>query len=181
VHYKIFPITLYTKYALLIPCWLSLGTNLNTTEVKLSHFLNNVSTMLWTHTGEWRYSSTILDLCTRWRWVVSFYPQEKGPWYSLDRRLCGPRVNLDTTEKRKNLARQDWNPSCPACSPQLYQLSYPDSYFNIMWPPLSESKGGIGVGTHLTSRYTTGKLAYSKMRQMGHVPNMGRRKTAINY
>jgi hypothetical protein len=28
--------------------------------------------------GEWRYSSTILDLCTRWGWVVSFTP---GPLY----------------------------------------------------------------------------------------------------
>jgi hypothetical protein len=34
----------------------------------------------------------ILDLGTRWRWVVSFtsrplYPQGKSPWYPLDRRL----------------------------------------------------------------------------------------------
>jgi hypothetical protein len=38
----------------------------------------------------------ILDLGTRWRWVVSFttwplYPQGKSPWYPLDRRLGGPR------------------------------------------------------------------------------------------
>jgi hypothetical protein len=38
----------------------------------------------------------ILDLGTRWRWVVSFtplplYPQGKSPWYPLDRRL-GLRV-----------------------------------------------------------------------------------------
>jgi hypothetical protein len=36
--------------------------------------------------GEWRYSSTILDLGIRWRWVVSFtlrplYPGEKSPPY----------------------------------------------------------------------------------------------------
>jgi len=34
----------------------------------------------------------ILDLGTRWRWVVSFtiwplYPQGRSPWYPLDRRL----------------------------------------------------------------------------------------------
>jgi hypothetical protein len=34
--------------------------------------------------GEWMYSSTIIDLGTRWRWVVSFmprplYPDEKAP------------------------------------------------------------------------------------------------------
>jgi hypothetical protein len=37
----------------------------------------------------------ILDLGTRWKWVVSFtprplYPQGKSSWYSLDRRLDGP-------------------------------------------------------------------------------------------
>jgi hypothetical protein len=38
----------------------------------------------------------ILDLGTKWRWVVSFtprplYPQGKNPWYPLDRRLGGPQ------------------------------------------------------------------------------------------
>jgi hypothetical protein len=38
----------------------------------------------------------ILDLGTRWRWVVSFtsrplYPQGKRPWYQLDRRVGGPQ------------------------------------------------------------------------------------------
>jgi len=38
----------------------------------------------------------ILELGTRWRWVVSltiwsFYPQGKRPWYPLDRRLGGPQ------------------------------------------------------------------------------------------
>jgi hypothetical protein len=38
----------------------------------------------------------ILDLGTRWRWVVSFtsrplYTQGKSPWYAMDRRLGGPQ------------------------------------------------------------------------------------------
>jgi hypothetical protein len=38
----------------------------------------------------------ILDLGTRWRWVVSLtprplYPQRESPWYPLDRRLGGPQ------------------------------------------------------------------------------------------
>jgi len=38
----------------------------------------------------------VLDLGTRWRWVVSFtprplYPQEKSPWYPLYRRLVWPQ------------------------------------------------------------------------------------------
>jgi hypothetical protein len=45
--------------------------------------------------GEWRYSSTILDLGARWRWVVSFMPPAtlpvgNSPWYPLYRRLGGP-------------------------------------------------------------------------------------------
>jgi hypothetical protein len=51
--------------------------------------------MPWRHMGEWRYSSTFLDLGTRWRWVVSFtplplYPRGKSSRYPLDRRLGGP-------------------------------------------------------------------------------------------
>jgi hypothetical protein len=46
--------------------------------------------------GEWRYSSTIPDLGTKWRWVVSFtpwllYPRGKSPRHPLDRRLGGPQ------------------------------------------------------------------------------------------
>jgi hypothetical protein len=40
--------------------------------------------------GDWRYSSTILDLGTRWRWVISFitrqlYPRGHNPRYPSDR------------------------------------------------------------------------------------------------
>jgi hypothetical protein len=42
--------------------------------------------------GEWRYSSNILDLGTRWNSVVSFtsrplYPQGNRVRYSMDRKL----------------------------------------------------------------------------------------------
>jgi hypothetical protein len=40
--------------------------------------------MPWGHIREWRYSSTILDFGTRWRWVVSFTPRPLYPRYSLD-------------------------------------------------------------------------------------------------
>jgi hypothetical protein len=40
--------------------------------------------------GERRYSSNVLDLGSRWRWVVSFtprplYPRGRSPWCRLDR------------------------------------------------------------------------------------------------
>jgi hypothetical protein len=53
--------------------------------------------------GEGRYSSTVIDLCTRWRCVVSFTPrplslQGKSPRYPLDRWLEEPRAAVDPVE-----------------------------------------------------------------------------------
>jgi hypothetical protein len=84
--------------------------------------------------GEWMNSSTILDLSTRWRWVVSFtlrqlYLREKISRYPLDRRLGeGGRAGLDAVWKRNFscLCRQS-NPDRPTRSPSLYWLSYPGS------------------------------------------------------
>jgi hypothetical protein len=55
--------------------------------------LNSLSTKLWVHMGEWRFSSIILVLGTRWRWVVSFtpLPGERSPRNPLDMRLGGPQ------------------------------------------------------------------------------------------
>jgi hypothetical protein len=48
------------------------------------------------------------DLGTNWRRIVGFtprplYPQGKSPRYPLDRRLWGPRSDLDDVEKIKFL------------------------------------------------------------------------------
>jgi hypothetical protein len=50
---------------------------------------------------------SILDLGTRWRWVVSFttrplYPQRKSLWYPLDRRLGGPQSRPGYGGEEKN-------------------------------------------------------------------------------
>jgi hypothetical protein len=50
--------------------------------------------------GEWRYSATILDLGTRWRWVISFTPLPLYPRGISPRTHCmgswvGPRAGLD--------------------------------------------------------------------------------------
>jgi len=49
----------------------------------------------------------ILDLGTRWRWVVSFMPwplytQGKSPWYHLDRRLAGHQNCSGHSGEEKN-------------------------------------------------------------------------------
>jgi hypothetical protein len=53
----------------------------------------------WRYMGKWRYSPTVIDLGTKWRWVVSFVPQPLYPranrfWYPLERRLGGPQNNI---------------------------------------------------------------------------------------
>jgi hypothetical protein len=52
--------------------------------------------------GEWRYSSTILDLGTRWRWVVSFTPLPLCPSTDCIGGLVSPRVGLDCGEDDKS-------------------------------------------------------------------------------
>jgi hypothetical protein len=54
---------------------------------------------------KWRYSSTILNLGTRWRWVVNFtprplYSQGKSPRYRLGRRLGGFRIRSGSCGER---------------------------------------------------------------------------------
>jgi hypothetical protein len=58
---------------------------------------------------EWRYSSTILDLGSRWRWVVSFtprqlYPRAKNWRCPLDRKLGEPQYCSWRCGGKKNLA-----------------------------------------------------------------------------
>jgi hypothetical protein len=64
--------------------------------------------MLRRHSGEWRYSSTILDLFTKLRWVVSFahrplYPLGNNPRYPLDRKLGAPQSRSGRRGEEKNL------------------------------------------------------------------------------
>jgi hypothetical protein len=50
--------------------------------------------------GEWRYSSTFLDLGTRWR---SFTRWERAPGIHWIGDWVGPRASLDAVEKRQKL------------------------------------------------------------------------------
>jgi hypothetical protein len=57
--------------------------------------------MPWRHMGEWRYSSTILDLGTRR--TGCFTPGENAPRYPLDRRLGGPQSRSGRCGEQKYL------------------------------------------------------------------------------
>jgi hypothetical protein len=59
--------------------------------------------------GEWRYSSTFLDLDSRWRRVVSFvalplYSRGKSSQQSVDKRLSQLQGRSGCCEVEKNLA-----------------------------------------------------------------------------
>jgi hypothetical protein len=54
------------------------------------------------HWGSGGIGPHILDLSTRWRWVVSFMPQGKSPQYPLDRRLGGPQSCSGRGGEEKN-------------------------------------------------------------------------------
>jgi hypothetical protein len=62
--------------------------------------------MPWVHKEQWRYSSTILDLVNKWRWVMSFtsrqlYPQGKSPGTDWIGVWVGLRTDMDAVEKRR--------------------------------------------------------------------------------
>jgi hypothetical protein len=57
--------------------------------------------------GSGTMAPCVLDIGTRWRWVVSFTPrpirpQGKSPWYPLDRRLGGPHSRSGRGGEEKN-------------------------------------------------------------------------------
>jgi hypothetical protein len=57
--------------------------------------------------GSGGIAPTILELGTRWRWVISFtprplYPQGRSPWYPLDRMLGGPQSRSGRGGEEKN-------------------------------------------------------------------------------
>jgi hypothetical protein len=73
---------------------------------------------------KWRYNTTIFDLGTRWRWVVSpFTPRKRAPRTLSVGGCVGCRVGLDAVQKRKiSWLCQELNPGRPARSSSLYRL-----------------------------------------------------------
>jgi hypothetical protein len=77
--------------------------------------------------GEWRYSSSILDLDSKWSWVVS---SALLPLYSRSQRIgscVGPVSDLDSMDQRKICCSwRESNPGNAAHTSMLYRLSYRD-------------------------------------------------------
>jgi hypothetical protein len=99
------------------------------TKVKLSLCLTKHHAMK-TYWGSGGIAPHILDLGTRWRWMVSFtsrqlYLQGKNPLYPLDRRLGGPQSRSGRGGEEKNSQPlPGLNPDRQARSPALYRLSH---------------------------------------------------------
>jgi hypothetical protein len=106
--------------------------------------------MPWRRMDDWRYSSTILNLGTRWKVSGQFeapaaLPPGNSPGIRWKGGWMGPRNVLDPKE-RKNCffpCRQS-NPGRPARSPLLYRLSYHSSFLlflvrlaraQVLWAP----------------------------------------------
>jgi hypothetical protein len=83
--------------------------------------------------GEWRYDSTIFNLSTRWRWIISFmalpiYSQRNHWWYPLHRNLGDPEPFWPLWGRKKSVAlARNQTPNSSVNQPiawSLYQLSY---------------------------------------------------------
>jgi hypothetical protein len=102
---------------------------------KVGPVLNSLSTTPWRRMGSGCIDLHFLDLCTSWRWVVSFtprplYSRRKGPWYPWDRRLGGPLIRFGRHGEEKILdptGTRTPTPRSSARSWSLYRLSYPGS------------------------------------------------------
>jgi hypothetical protein len=94
--------------------------------------LNPLSTTPW-RMGELRYSFTILDLGSRWRWVVSFTSRllyTRGPFH---RRLDGPQSRSGRRGVRKIFYPcQESNPGHPAVARRYTDWAIPTS----KWRPV---------------------------------------------
>jgi hypothetical protein len=104
--------------------------------------------MSWRPVYEWRYGSTILDLGTRWSWVVSLTPLLR---YALGNTSGNPlHRRLDAMEKRQIFplqAIERWLVAIPtelSSSPNtrniseviLFKISMYDSYSVLFWTPV---------------------------------------------
>jgi hypothetical protein len=84
----------------------------------------------------WSTCTYLLDLSTRWRWVVSFmlrpiYAQGNNPRYPLDRKLNGPQWLYERYgEKRNFLPLPGIDPQLS--NPSIYRLSYYKSTGNTL-------------------------------------------------
>jgi hypothetical protein len=128
---------------------------------KFIRVLNSLNMTPWRRMGEWRFSSSFLDLSTRWWWVVNLTPRllnprGKSPSIRWIGGWMGLRASLDAVDKRKISRRcRELNPSLPARSSQLYWLKHP-SFWPITELLLRDTAWGYGLDMLLRLGYSGG-------------------------
>jgi hypothetical protein len=104
--------------------------------------------------GEWRYSFTILDLGTRWRWVVSFSPgnftpREGAPGTHWKGGWVGPRAGLHAVLKSFALVGNGTSAVQPVGRPYTdWAISAHTSWnsYRLKRPPLWSSAQSFRLG-----------------------------------
>jgi hypothetical protein len=108
--------------------------------------------------GEWRYSSTIPDIGTRWRWVGSFTPRPlylrgNRPRDPLDRRLgetqslfgrCGPEKDLTPVGNRTAVVQ-----STARCYIYSWRFLFIVLSVTVMMSILTDAQGYYAPQLHL--------------------------------
>jgi hypothetical protein len=91
-------------------------------EGKVVPALNQLRITPWRRKGEWRYSSTILYLGSRWRWVVIFmpqtlYPQGECPGIHCIGGRVGPTAGLNEERKKTIVFADNRTPDSSVAEP----------------------------------------------------------------
>jgi hypothetical protein len=87
--------------------------------------------------GSGGIASRILNLGTRWSWVVSFtprplHPQEKRPLYPLERSFGGPQSRPGRGgEEKKSQPQLGLEPRLSSLQPSATPVNYPESCYYI--------------------------------------------------
>jgi hypothetical protein len=115
MHFMVFTYTSSTYYKMKV-------------KVKLSLWFLTEHHAMKAYWGSGGIAPRILELDTRWRWVVSFtprplYPRKRAPDTYWIGSWVGPRAGLDAVVKRK--VPSPWTPDHPARSPVLYHWAIP--------------------------------------------------------
>jgi hypothetical protein len=109
-----------------------------------------------TYLGSGGIAPRILNLDTRWRWVVSIVPWPLHPrretLYPLDRRLGGPRAGFDAMAKTKTPALLgNRSPVVQSVASTLHWLGYSGCFY-VLLSDSRDSSVGIGLGYRLDDR-----------------------------
>jgi hypothetical protein len=130
---------------------------------------NQLSTTPWRYMRAWRYSSTILDLSTRWRWVVSFmhrplYSQGMRARCPVDRRLGGLQSRVRYCGEDKNLLPLPGIERWPS-SPQSVTIVTEVSRLHVMAYAAENYEGDEWSPCALSSKMACGKHSWFLFRR----------------